>query len=82
MSNIERSDIERMLSDDNMRLRMAGCRLAEAALLVIRTYDGTHRLSLAVADWCTAVASEGGRSKINEKLAAVKAEDFQNNDTT
>lgn len=49
------------LAEDNAKLRNAGCRLAEAALYVIREYDGTHRLALAVAEWCKAVSNEGGR---------------------
>lgn len=52
-----------MLLADNRRLREAGCKLAEAALRMIREYDGTHRLALAVAEWAKAVADEGGRGK-------------------
>lgn len=50
-----------MLQADNIRMRAAGLKLSEAALHVIREYDGTHRLSLAVAEWAKAVADEGGR---------------------
>lgn len=51
----------RMLSADNARMRHAGTALSEAALYVVREYDGCHRLSLAVADWAKAIADEGGR---------------------
>ena len=51
-----------MLSEDNSRLRAAGCRLGISAMSVIMNYDGCHRLALAVADWCKAIADEGGRS--------------------
>ena len=65
-------DLEGMLfelSKDNRRLRDAGCKLAEAALRVIRTYDGTHRLASAVAEWSRAVACEGGRCDNEAKRA-------------
>lgn len=52
-----------MLCEDNRRMRIAGCKLAEAALHVIYEYDGLHRLSIAVAAWAEAVAGEGGREK-------------------
>lgn len=51
-----------MLARDHARMRVAGCKLAEAALRVIREYDGLHRLSMAVAEWSKAVADEGDRS--------------------
>jgi hypothetical protein len=50
-----------MLIKDNKSLRDAGCKLAEASIMAINEHDGLHRLSLAVAEWCRAVASEGGR---------------------
>lgn len=53
--------LEDMLLRDNQRMRQAGCKLAEAAMHVIREYDGVHRLSLAVAAWAKAVAAEGDR---------------------
>lgn len=53
--------LEQMLAADNQRMRRAGCKLAEAAIRVIDTYDGVHRLALAVSEWCNAVAAEGGR---------------------
>lgn len=53
----------RMLIADNARMRAAGTALAEAGLRVIREYDGTHRLSLAVAEWAKAIANEGGRAE-------------------
>ena len=52
----------KMLIDDNNRLRNAGCKLAEAALVVATEYDGVHRLMLATSEWAKAVADEGGRS--------------------
>lgn len=53
--------------NDNIRLRAAGCNLAEAALHVIRTFDGVHRLALAVAEWAQAVGCEGGRGIYKEE---------------
>ena len=50
-----------MLVKDNKSLRDAGCKLAEASIRVINERDGLHRLSLAVAEWCKAMANEGGR---------------------
>lgn len=64
------ADLVRMLVADHARMRSAGTALAEAALRVIREYDGTHRLSLAVADWAKAVADEGGRAERTEKAIA------------
>lgn len=55
------NDVAKMLARDNKRMREAGCKLAKASLHVIREYDGLHRLSLAVAEWATAIASEGDR---------------------
>lgn len=55
--------IDAMVLADNKRMRAAGTKLAEAALQVCREYDGTHRLALAVAEWATAIAGEGGRSE-------------------
>lgn len=57
-----------MLSEDNARMRKAGGALAEAASRVVHTHDGCHRLSLAIADWFQAVASEGGRSKQQDAI--------------
>lgn len=53
---IKASEIE-----DLGKYREAGCKLAEAAMRVIRTYDGVHRLSEAVAEWNRTIANEGGR---------------------
>lgn len=65
-----------ILSCDNHRMRKFGTLLAEAALYVIREYDGTHRLSLAVSAWAKAIGDEGGRGLLDttpsptlEKLA-------------
>jgi hypothetical protein len=55
------SDLVAMLIRDHKRMREAGGKLAEAALRVVRTYDGLHRLSLAVAAWSEAVVAEGDR---------------------
>jgi len=55
--------IVNMLSADNRAMRAAGTQLAEAALRVIREYDGCHRLSLAVAEWSKVLGDEGGRGE-------------------
>ena len=55
------ADQIRALIDDNAAMRKAGCQLAQAALQVCETYDGTHRLALAVAEWAKVIANEGGR---------------------
>jgi hypothetical protein len=39
-------------------MRQTGTKLAEAASRVLRTWDGHHRLSLAVAEWFTLLANE------------------------
>ena len=57
--------VEEFLAAENRELRIAGCKLAEAALRVAREYDGVHRLMLAVSEWAAAVANEGGRGKAN-----------------
>ena len=51
------------LSKENAELRKAGGFLAERAMYTVTEFDGLHRLSLAVANWATVVANEGGRSK-------------------
>lgn len=53
----------RRLLEENRSLRAAGCNLAEAAVRVCNTYDGVHRLALAVATWMTAIGNEGGRGE-------------------
>ena len=58
-----------MLIEDNRAMREAGCELAEAAIRVVREYDGCHRLMLAVSKWTTVVANEGGRQKIHSQNA-------------
>lgn len=63
--------VEEFLAAENRELRIAGCKLAEAALRVAREYDGVHRLMLAVSDWAKAVANEGGRGKANATLSRV-----------
>lgn len=60
--------LEEYLVIENKHLREAGCKLAEAAMRVVRTHDGVHRLSLAVSGWATAVANEGGRGKPNTQV--------------
>ena len=59
---------EEFLSRDNKAMRIAGCKLAEAAIRVIREYDGLHRLSLAVAEWSKVIACEGGRGVTKNAL--------------
>ncbi len=61
--NEAQAALVRMLLGDNNRMRHAGCALAEAAMHVIREYDGVHRLSLATAGWAEAIANEGGRGR-------------------
>ena len=51
------------LIHDNHLMRAAGNELAIAALEVIKNYDGTHRLALAVSEWAKVVANESGRGK-------------------
>lgn len=60
-----------MLSKDRARMRAAGLALAEAALHVVREYDGVHRLSLAVAAWAKAIADEGGREERHKPVNCV-----------
>ena len=50
-----------MLEIDNKAMRLAGNKLAAAALRVCEDYDGIHRLNLAIADWAKTIANEGGR---------------------
>jgi hypothetical protein len=57
------TEAQDMLIADNCRMREAGCKLAEAAMRVVREYDGVHRLASAVAEWSQAVADEGGRGQ-------------------
>lgn len=51
------------LSKENTQLRKAGGLLAQRAMYTVTEYDGLHRLSLAVANWATAVANEGERKE-------------------
>ncbi len=60
------SDMIRMLTEDNRRLREAGTEMAIAAMRVSTEYDGTHRLMLAVSKWAEALADEGGRGRTND----------------
>ena len=52
---------DEFLAQECIRLREAGCDLAMAAARVVATYDGTHRLALALSRWWQAVGDEGGR---------------------
>jgi len=61
ITDVELSELN-MLRENNRNMRKAGTALAEAALHVVREYDGVHRLALAVADWARAIANEGGRT--------------------
>jgi len=56
-----REEIEKQLMIDNKRMRKAGNNLAEAAIRVIRDYDGVHRLAVAVSEWTMVIANEGKR---------------------
>lgn len=49
--------------EDRNRLQKAGDALAEAAHRVSSTYDGVHRLRLALAGWYQALADEGRRGE-------------------
>lgn len=55
--------MDEMLSANNARMREAGCELAAAAMRVVGTHDGLHRLAAAVARWSTVIANEGGRGE-------------------
>lgn len=65
-------DLEKMLIEDNKRLRKSGCELAESAIYTVKEYDGLHRLSLAVSNWAKAVADEGGRGEVKALLQPTK----------
>ena len=60
---VNNPDATAFLAEENRRLRISGCKLAEAALRVAREYDGVHRLLLAVSVWAKTVADEGGRGE-------------------
>lgn len=53
--------VEQFLVEENRALRVAGCKMVEAALHVALESDGIHRLLLAVSEWVKAMADEGGR---------------------
>ena len=61
MGSSESSDMVKMLSEENARLRRAGSELSVAAIRVAAEYDGLHRLMLAVSGWAKAMADENGR---------------------
>ena len=67
MTDVERG-AEAFLIKQNKALRSAGCNLAIAAIRVIESYDGLHRLSLAVSKWAETLANEGGRSQQPKEL--------------
>lgn len=58
-----RTDVEQFLVEENRALRVAGCKMAEAALHVALESDGVHRLLLAVSEWIKVMADEGGRGE-------------------
>lgn len=58
----------RLMLEDNAALRKAGCNLAEAALRVVNTHDGIHRLALAIAEWANTLACEGNRPHYKDKI--------------
>ena len=58
------------INDRNNKMRKASCNLAEAAIRVIRDYDGVHRLSLAVSEWAKVISDE---TKINENELPTKS---------
>lgn len=53
-------ELERVMHD-NQRMRVAGNKLAAAAIHVANEYDGCHRLLQAASEWLAVIASEGGR---------------------
>ena len=55
------TEANKVLVEENKRLRLADTKLASAALRVISEYDGTHRLALAVSEWSKVLADEHGR---------------------
>ncbi len=67
------TDVE-WLAGECGRLRTAGCQLATAALRVIETFDGVHRLALAVSKWTKALADEGGRTALDAQGGDTPAE--------
>ena len=67
-------DFNKMLEEDNKRMRKAGNDLAIAAMRVIRDYDGIHRLAIAVAEWNKVIAGEGGRGNRYKSLIVKKLE--------
>lgn len=58
-----RADEREFIAQELTRVITAGNALAEAAHRVSATYDGVHRLRLALAGWYTALANEGGRAE-------------------
>jgi hypothetical protein len=62
------------LAVENRKMRDAGCALAEAAMRVVRDYDGVHRLAAAVAHWMEVLANEGGRGDDNTLATVIRWE--------
>jgi len=48
------ADTDKLLAE----FREVGTRLAEAASCVLRSWDGHHRLALAIADWYETIGNE------------------------
>ncbi len=67
--DVTQKEIIEFLERDCSAMRLAGCELAVAALRVVKDYDGIHRLLLAVANWSTVIANEGGRPHPNNAIA-------------
>ncbi len=65
MSKEDKKIIE-MIKEDNHNMRQAGCELAMAAIWVVKDYDGTHRLMIAVSKWCEAISNEGKRKNLKQ----------------
>ena len=57
---VEAGKIE-YLTKRNQAMVVAGCALAEAALFMVREYDGMHRLLFAVSEWARALATTAER---------------------
>lgn len=65
MANLKDVEIklEKQLIDEIQAIREAGDKLAEASHRVQSTYDGIHRLRLALSNWYKVRANEFGRAK-------------------
>jgi hypothetical protein len=63
MNEEVQEDFIELLNMENSKLKVAGYELVEAAIRVIKDYDGIHRLSLAVSNWFQVIANQSGRNE-------------------